>query len=334
MTGPAPGAPEALAGLRRELGRLVSGPLGRRALLASLPALLAACASAPRHRHREGDNTGQEAALTPEEERRMTQEHLPRMRKEYPPVKDAWLQGYVGGLGSRITEANGLAGRPYRYDFEAVESKAVNAFALPAGRVFVTRPLLAMAGSEAELAGVLGHEVGHVQARHAAERIAQARRDRGRSFLYGIGGAVLGGAAGFGVGRLLCGERDRECLRRAARYGAAAGGMGGLLIQKFAFMANSREDEMEADRIGFRTSVGAGFHPDHVGGFYAKLLEMERGRERGGRPAVLGALADAMSTHPPSEERVAQMDEMRAGASGRGGDVSSRDFARMKRLVG
>ena len=93
--------------------------------------------------------------------------------------------------------------------------------------------------------------------------------------------------------------------------GAAAGASGGLLIQKYKFMANSREDEMEADRIGFRTAVRAGYSQDHVGSFYAKLLKMEEARQGSGT-SILQSFADALSTHPPSRERVAQMGQLAA----------------------
>ena len=113
-------------------------------------------------------------------------------------------------------------------------------------------------------------------------------------------------------------------MARAAKYGAMAGAGGGLLIQKYKFMANSREDEMEADRIGFRTSVKAGFHKDHVGRFYNKLLAMEQKSKQGG--SILSGFADAMSTHPPSRERVQQMQSMAAENSGRNGQISSKQF--------
>ena len=322
-----------LASLHRELRAVISRPTGRRAFLAALPVLLAGCASRSRHRYREGDNTGQETSLTIEDEKTMAREYLPKMRGEYPSYNDAYAQSYIGDLGARMVAANDLRGKPYRYTFEIVESEHVNAFALPAGTVFVTKPLVALAESEAELAGVVGHEIGHIQARHTAERIEQAKKEEGRSLLYGLGGAIIGGAAGFGLGRLICKKQDRECLARIAGYGIAAGGAGGLLIQKFAFMANSREDEMEADRIGFRTSLKAGYHPDHVGNFYEKLLVMEEKHKRK-QDALSRAFVDAMSTHPPSKERVAQMEAMKREASGKMGSISSPAFAKVKDALG
>lgn len=297
-----------LKDLENYLEDLISTSMGRRAFLASVPALLAAC-STSQHRGREGDNSGQMAALTVAEEKRLTQEALPEMRKQYPPVRDPNLQKYINRLGQRVVNGSNLNNNPYRYTFTVVDVNYVNAFALPAGTVMVTAPLIAMAGSEAELAGVIGHEIGHIKARHTAERMYVAKKEQSKSWLYGLGGGILGGAAGFGLGQLLCAKNDRECQQNAAVLGAAAGAGGGLLIQKFAFMANSREDEMEADRIGFRTAVAAGYSKDHVGRFYAKLLKMEQ-RAKKNRVPILSSVADAMSTHPPSQERVDQMSQM------------------------
>ncbi len=205
------------------LKKLNSTSVGRRAFLASLPLLMAACASAPRHRGREGDNTGQAAALTVNEEKKLTREVLPKMQKEYPPVQDPQLQTYIAGLGNRLIRANRLAGNPYNYSFTVVDVGYVNAFALPAGTIMVTAPLIAMADTEAELLGVLGHEVGHVKARHTAERMYIAKKEQSKSWKYAAGGGLLGGLLGFGVGKFTCPPKDKKCLAKAAAYGAAAG---------------------------------------------------------------------------------------------------------------
>ena len=135
--------------LEKCLKELVATPSGRRNFLKAAPFLLAACSSAPKTRYREGDNSGQAAALTVNEERKMTAEVLPKMRKDYPTLKDPHMQSYVSGLGKKIVRANGLGGNPYNYNFTVVDVNYVNAFALPAGTVFVTTPLIAIAYAEA-----------------------------------------------------------------------------------------------------------------------------------------------------------------------------------------
>ncbi len=314
------------------LQHLTSTPFGRRFFLTSLPFLMVSCASSSRHRHREGDNTGQATSLSPKDEEAMAKEYLPKMKKEYPTYKNTYVQRYLKDLGQGIVQSNNLSGNPYHYTFEVVESQHINAFALPAGTVFVTRPLVKMAETEAELAGVVGHEVGHIQARHTAERIETAKREQKKSLFYGLGGALVGGVAGFGLGKLICKKQDRPCLERIASYGVLAGSAGGLLIQKFAFMANSREDEMEADRIGFRTAVKAGHHPNYVGNFYEKLLQMEQ-QHKQKKNSVAKAFVDAMSTHPPSQERVVQMNEMKRDISVKKGKITSPSFQKIKKLI-
>ncbi len=321
--------------LEKNLQELTRTPMGRRAFLQAVPLLLAsACASKTADRRREGNNAGQKA-LTVEEERKLTKEALPQMSKEYPAIPNPELQQYLNEIGQKIVRANQLHNNPYAYTFTAVDVNYVNAFALPAGTVMVTAPLITMAETEAELAGVVGHEIGHIKARHTAERMVRAKQDQKKMMVWGAVGGVLGGAAGYGLGRALCKPKDQECLQRAALYGAAAGAGGGLLIQKYAFMANSREDEMEADRIGFRTTVAAGYDKDHVGTFYAKLLEMEKqAKASKGGNAFLASLTDAMSTHPPSAERVKQMQQMAGETPARpGAVVSSTRFEQMKKVA-
>jgi predicted Zn-dependent protease len=129
---------------------------------------LLACATTDRSRYREGDNAGQDVGMTVQDEKRLTEEALPQMRKDYPEAKNAELQKYIAGVGQKIVKANKLDGQPYHYTFTVVDVEDVNAFALPAGQVFVTAPLIAMASNEAELAGVVSHEIGHIMARHTA----------------------------------------------------------------------------------------------------------------------------------------------------------------------
>ena len=330
---------EIIIKLELELAKLNSTAYGRRTLLAAMPFLLASCATGKKSRYREGSNKGQKTKMTVKDEKKMTAEYLPKMLKDYPPYKSSYLDGYINHVGKHIAKANGLEGQPYNYNFRVVQSQTVNAFALPAGEVFVTGPLLAMAESEAELAGVIGHEIGHVKARHSAERIEAAKKEEGNSILYGLGGALAGGALGYGIGKATCGSRKKnkrkyqECVERAAKYGAAAGAAGGLLIQKYGFMANSREDEMEADRVGFRTSVQAGYNKDYVGKFYEKLNRMEKQAKKS-QNGMLASLSDAMSTHPPSDARVKQMKELsRKQPPINGSTITTRSFGEAQSIV-
>lgn len=321
--------------IEKDLKQISSSPMGRRAFLAAMPFIVSGCALAPRKsadRYREGSNKGQKTSITVKDEQKMTQEYLPKMKKDYPAVRDQQLQNFISKVGDQVVRANGLHNNPYQYNFTLVQTPQVNAFALPAGTVFVTAPLLAMTSSEAELAGVIGHEIGHVKARHTAERMENAKKEQKNTLLYGAGGLLVGAGLGFGLAKLLCSAQDRECINRITKYGALAGGAGGLLISKYGFMMNSQEDEMEADRIGFKTSVTAGYDANEVGSFYSKLLKMEEKHKRSQGGGALASFADAMSTHPPSKERVKQMNQM-AKRSGKRGVVSTESYHEAKRRV-
>lgn len=315
------------------LKELNSTPMGRKAFLASIPLLMAACSSSTSDRKREGDNTGQKVALTPEEERKLTEEVLPQMKKDYPPVQNSNIQSYISKLGMKIVNANNLDGSPYKYNFTVVDVNYINAFALPAGTVFVTAPLIAMAESEAELAGVVGHEIGHIQARHTAERMQVAKDEEGKGWLYAIGGGAIGAVVGAVAGKAKCPPKDNACIAKATAAGAVVGAAGGLLVQKYKFMANSREDEMEADRIGFKTAVKADFSKVYIGKFYEKLLQMEKASKKE-QNQLLTSLSDAMSTHPPSTDRVKQMNEMIAQTSQNSNAIiSTDDFESVKKYI-
>lgn len=292
--------------------------------------LTIACAPAG-SRYREGSNVGQEAALTPQEEKRLTEEALPKMIKDYPAAKNTELQKYVSNLGMKIVRVNKLEGNPYHYAFTVVDVDDVNAFAMPAGTIFVTAPLIALASNEAELAGVISHEIGHVVARHTAERMYAMEKAQNKTWMYAAGGAAVGAAAGLGVGALLCEKGDKACLAKAAAIGGAVGVGGGLLAQKYSFLVNSREDEMEADRIGFRLAVAAGYDKDQVGKFYEKLLEMEKSAK--GDDGLMKRFSDAMSTHPPSEERVRQMKDLAAKSPETKATTNTPGFTRAKQIA-
>ncbi len=296
--------------LENELIQLTSTKMGRRSFLAASSLLLAACATQDQHRYREGQLSGAETDLTVNDERKLTSDVLPKMKKDYPALNNSEIQDYIRNLGRKLATSNQVEGKPYFYNFTVVDINMVNAFALPAGTIFVTAPLIAMADSEAELAGVLGHEMGHIKARHTAIRMTEMKKQEGSSNLLTAGGALLGGALGYGLSKVLCPPNDEMCIKKSVGYGLAAGAMGGLLIQKYKFMANSREDEMEADRIGFKTSVNAGYDKNYCGLFYEKLLKMEQNSKANHNMGLLNSVADAMSTHPPSVERVKQMNEM------------------------
>lgn len=294
--------------------------------------LVSACASKTSSRYREGDNKGQKAALTVEEEKKLSQEAMAEMNKEFPPAKNPELQAYITRLGQKLVQANNLHNRPYTYTFTVVDSPMVNAFALPAGRIFITTPIIAMAESEAEIAGVLGHEIGHVTARHTAERMYVAKKEQKKTIAFGAIGAAVMGTAGYFVSKKLCDPKDLECKAKVIGGGAAIGAAGGLFVQRYGFMKNSQEDELESDRVGFRYATKAGYDKEKVGDFYKKLLAMEKEAKKG-QNAAMSWLSDAMASHPSSDQRVSQADEMKTIITVKGGTTTTPEFFRMRKVA-
>jgi len=156
------------------------------------------------------------------------------------------LQAYVAEVGRAVAGRSEMPDLPYR--FTIVDSPIVNAFALPGGYVYVSRGLLALASNEAELASVLGHEVGHMVARHTAQRLTRAELLQAGQLLLGVLGAATGAPTGVAS----------DLLHQ--------GGM--AYIQSF-----SREQEFEADLLGTRYMVRAGYDPRAVVSFLETLRE-------------------------------------------------------------
>ncbi len=202
-------------------------------LILLIAAVNTACAPTGSSRYREGSNVGQETRLTVADEQRLTQEALPKMLKDYPRANNSELQKYISDLGMKIVRANNLEGNPYSYSFTVVDVPNVNAFAMPAGAVFVTAPLIAMAENEAELAGVVSHEIGHVVARHTAERMYAMEKAQNKTWMYATGGAVVGAAVGYGLGAVLF--DDSSSRAKAAAIGGLLGAGGGFWPRNTAF---------------------------------------------------------------------------------------------------
>ncbi len=179
------------------------------------------------------------AFMSPAEEQRAGAEEHPKILKEFGGAYgDRAIGAYIDSIGQALARMSDLPNQ--RFTFTVLDNDVVNAFALPGGYVYVTRGLLALAGSEAELAGVIAHEIGHVTARHAAQRYSQ-------SIVAGLGAALLGAVAGRGAADI-------------AQLGSA-----------LYLSAYSREQEFEADILGVRYLARAGYDTGAMAGFLGKL---------------------------------------------------------------
>ena len=182
-------------------------------------------------------------------------------------LRDPALQAYVNAVGKRLAAVSHRPQLPYH--FAVVNDSSPNAFAMPGGAIAITRGLLVGIGNEAQLAAVLGHEIGHVTARHAAQGIQ-------RETLLSLGMIVLGEAAG--------------------GYGALAR-QGGQLAATLIENSYSREQESEADRLGIDYMVRAGYNP--LGSVQLQEFLLKQSGEQ--NPAWLAGL---FRTHPFSRERM------------------------------
>ncbi len=270
--------------MKRSLWRAIAPP----AALAALVAATAACTTNPA--------TGRSdftPFMTPAQEAAVGRKEHPKLLAEYGGayVERAALGSYVEEIGRRLQGVSEVRQPPFT--FTIVNSDEVNAFALPGGYVYVTRGLMALANSEAELAGVVAHEIGHVTARHTAQRYNRA--------LFAQLGAQLGAAA-------LGGGKDGGIAGDLAQLGAA------LYVQGF-----SRDQEREADQLGIRYLRRAGYDPWAMVSFLnvmqaeSALAATIAGRERGAAGAGLFA------SHPRTADRVAG-----AARAARGGQTGLR----------
>lgn len=195
-----------------------------------------------------------------------------KVRETYGDFVTGPLADYVSSVGRKV--AQNTERTDVNYKFFVIDSPEINAFAIPGGYVYTTRGLLALANSESELAAVLGHEIGHITARHSAERASQG-------FLVGLGAAVLGAATG------------SSGVAQAANVGSD------LLIKSY-----SRGQEHQADELGVRYLNRNGYDTYAMAGFLSNLdaqtkLDARIAGKQSNMPSYF-------STHPVTAERVAQ----------------------------
>jgi predicted Zn-dependent protease len=266
--------------------------LGRRAGAVVLGAmLLAGTACTPVVNPATGER--QYTALSQEDEVSLGRSEHPKVMAEYGGAyRDPALQAYVSEVGNRLASRSELP--DLKFTFTLLDSDIVNAFALPGGYVYVTRGLLALPQNEAELAGVLGHEIGHVTARHTAQRVTQ-----GQYAQVGAGLATIAGA-------LLLGETG-------ARLGQQLGGLGAAAwVQGY-----SREQELEADQLGIRYLARAGYDPHAMATFLdsLRLNDQLQGRLRGSSQEGSG-VPSWLQSHPRTEARIEQAANAVEGTTG------------------
>ncbi|MDH3321817.1 MAG: M48 family metalloprotease [Flavobacteriaceae bacterium] len=176
----------------------------------------------------------QHISLTTDEEIAIGLQSAPEMAQQHGGLHpDQEAQDLVDMVGQKLVNNSVARETPYRYDFHLLrDPETVNAFALPGGQVFITMGLFKRLQTEDQLAGILGHEIGHVVGRHSAERIAKQDLTRG---------VITGVMAGSDVG----------------------GAQMAAMVGNFINMKFGREDELESDQLGVKYMIDAGYNPYH-----------------------------------------------------------------------
>ena len=239
------------------------------------------------------------AFMSVEKEKKVGATEHPKIVERFGGIyQDKDLSSYVARIGSKLVQFSELP--TLKYTFTVLNDEKVNAFALPGGYVYVTRGLLAIVADEAEMAGVLAHEIGHITARHSSQRYSAAKATNIGLQILGAIGSIAGAPTG-------------------ASQLASLGGQAAL-------KSYSREQELEADMLGIRYLSRAGYNPYAMTSFFQKLkahskLEAEmRGKKN------KSERRNIMSTHPLTSERIAKAEKLVAQINVTGKEQGQKSF--------
>jgi predicted Zn-dependent protease len=213
----------------------------------------------------------QRVQLTPRQEVVLGLQSRQKMAAQHGGLfPDERLQAYVDSVGDRVVQRSGAGKSGYPFEFHLLrDPKTVNAFALPGGQIFITAALLGQMSSEAQLAAVFGHEVGHVVGRHGAEHLA--KQQLSSSLVNAVGIAASGGDDG-GQGAAMVAQAANQLVN--LRYG--------------------RKDESESDRLGFKFMTEAGYDPRGILELMQILAKAGGGQRQ----------PEMLSSHPDPGNRV------------------------------
>jgi predicted Zn-dependent protease len=220
----------------------------------------------------------QRVAMTVDQEKALGLRAAPQLAQQMggavDPSRDPAART-VQEVGLKLVKSTEAFKSPYRETFQfnlLNDPKTVNAFALPGGQIFITRALFDRMDNEAQLAGVLGHEIGHVIHRHSAEHMAKGQL-----------GQMLAAAAGV-----------------ATSDQGTGGAMAAQMVNQMMQLRYSRQDELESDSVGLRYMIDAGYHPGEM----VRVMQILKAAS-GSR----GAGPDILATHPDPDARIAAIQD-------------------------
>lgn len=261
-------------------------------LLLALTVLLGGCATL-----REGEVMLSHQLFTPEVETELGTNFAEEIEESHDILRDPMAQAWLDRVGHLLAEHSPPT--PQEFRFALVESKEVNAFAIPGGFCYVNLGLLLYCDNEAQVAAVIGHEINHVTRRHGLLRL---QRMMGLDMAAQLAGSASGS----------------EVVSMAAQTAAQGGGL--LAIQRF-----SRDDEREADELGVRAMYDAGYDPREGVRFFEKLAALHESR-------TPGYLESLLSTHPATSDRIQRLNALIAPLDLEGRELISdtEEFQRVK----
>ena len=264
------------------------------ALLVLLCLLIVPCARAQRTQFKAGWNL-----YSPEEDIRLGKQVAVDAEKQLPSCNSPKVDAYLAELGGKLIAKLPTGGVEYPFEFHCVNDKAINAFALPGGFVFVNRGAMEAVDNEAQLAGVIAHELAHVALRHGT---SEATKAQAAQTGVGILGAIFGGNAGGAL------------LTELGRFSA-----GGVLLRY------SRSAETQADVVGTQVLYDAGYDPRALAQFFEKIDADSKGQNP----------PEFFSDHPNPEHRVERVEEEidKLGGLPRNVKKDSVEFEAIKREV-
>jgi len=218
------------------------------------------------------------SGITIQEEEELAQEFIKLILSHYEVITDPLITNYINDVGQKIVST--LPPQPFSYHFYVIKEDTYNAFATPAGHIFIYSGLMEAMDSEEELACILGHEISHVLCRHISKKIERAKK---------VNIATLAGV----VAGVLLGTSGASAAANAVTLGSVAAG------QSYE-LAFSRENERQADQIGLNVLRKAGYNGK---GLISTLKKM-----RNKRWFDSNQIPTYLTTHPGSEERMAYID--------------------------
>ena len=213
-------------------------------------------------------------AITIKEEEELSRQFMKVLLKRFDIIKDPVIVGYVNKVGKKILSA--MPPQPFTYHFYVIREDVYNAFATPAGHIFINSGLFAAMEDENELAGILGHEIAHVVCRHISQKIERQKKMQ-LATLAGLAAGLFLGVGGAGTA-------------------AEALTIGSMAAAQSAELAFSREDETQADELGLQYLSKAGYSGDGLVEMLKKIRSMEWFSSTD--------VPTYLRTHPASEERL------------------------------